>query len=172
MVRKLPQVISEKEFLEVLKGTEDKKYKMAFILGFYQAMRVSEVAKLRPEHIDRERGFIRIVQGKGKKDADIPIMPPTFQALRSGFKHIPIGVGVRQLQRAFKTACKSILSKDNLSFHTLRHSGATFWLNEKKVDMRNIQGLLRHSRITTTEIYTHINPGSMKKVFEEAWENE
>ena len=157
-MKKLPKTISESEFLEGTKKIKDNKHKIAFMLGFYQGMRVSEVVNLLPENIDRERGFIHIKEAKGNKDRDVPIMPPVL----SGLKHIPIGIGIRWLQK---------LSQRHygVPFHTFRHSGATFYLNDKKVDIRQIQQLLGHSRLDTTQIYTHINPTQLKNAFEEVW---
>src|SRR3989338_5258920 len=157
-MKKLPKTISESEFLEGTKKLKDNKHKIAFMLGFYQGMRVSEVVNLLPENIDRERGFIHIKEAKGNKDRDVPIMPPVL----SGLKHIPIGIGIRWLQK---------LSQRHygVNFHTFRHSGATFYLNDKKVDIRQIQQLLGHSRLDTTQIYTHINPTQLKNAFEEVW---
>lgn len=55
-----------------------------------------------------------------------------------------------------------------IHFHTLRHSGATFYLN-KGMNLREVQQLLGHSRIDTTTIYTHINPSDLQNKFKELW---
>ena len=158
MSSKIPKTITESEFLEKLKGVQDKKLKLAFMLGFYQGMRVSEVVNLKLENIDKERGFIHIIAGKGNKDRDIPIMSP----VKAGLKYLPLDIGVRWLQ-------KLSIRYFGVKFHTFRHSGATFYLNEKKIDIRQIQQLLGHSRLDTTQIYTHVNPSQLKTAFEEAW---
>ncbi|MEK6936347.1 MAG: tyrosine-type recombinase/integrase [Nanoarchaeota archaeon] len=161
-MKKLPKTISEAEFLDIIKQVKDNKTKIAFMLGFYEGLRVSEVIKLKPENIDKQRGFIHIIAGKGNKDRDIPIMPP----VESGLKHLPMDVGVRGLQKRFKRHFKS---HPELSFHSLRHSGATYYLNDKKVDIRQIQQLLGHSRLDTTQIYTHISPSQLKEAFGGIW---
>ena len=134
-MRKLPKTITEKELLQLVKATKPKKYKLAFMLGFYQCLRVSEVVKLLPEHVDKERGYLHLLQAKGAKDRDVPIAPPVLKGLK----------------------------------YLLRHSGATFCLNVLKIDVRHVQFMLGHARITTTEIYTHITPEAHKKRFDEAW---
>jgi integrase len=178
MARKLPVIITEKEFKEIIKelirrGNKAKnekkklrynKLKLAFMLGFYQCMRVSEVIKLKPEHIDERNGWIHILQAKGKKDRDIPIMPP----VRAGLKYLPIPYSIRTLQREIKKVCKSVLNKD-IHFHSLRGGGASFYLNEKKRDIRHIQEFLGHANISTTQIYTFVTPTNLKESFEEAW---
>jgi integrase/recombinase XerD len=156
--RVLPKTISEKDFLEALKKVDKPKVKQALLLGFYECMRVSEVAALQPGQVDKDRGFIHILQAKGRKDRDIPIMPP----VEKGLKYLPVGKDVRTLQRW----SKAILG---VKFHTLRHSGATYYLNEKKLGIRALQQLLGHSRLDTTQIYTHVTPDDLKKQFEEVW---
>src|SRR3990167_2575681 len=112
MSRKIPKTISETEFLEVIKKVKNNKSKLAFMLGFYQGLRVSEVINLKPENIDKERGFIHIIAGKGNKDRDIPIMPP----VESGLKHLPMEIGIRGLQKQFKRYFKF---HPGMSFHSL-----------------------------------------------------
>ena len=81
-MRVLPSTISESEFLEGIKKVKRPKLKLAFYLGFYQCMRVSEIVNLKPENINMNTGFIHIKQAKGNKDRDIPIMPPVKHGLR------------------------------------------------------------------------------------------
>ena len=152
-MRRIPVTISEDEFQLLIKNTKNKQHKLAFMLGFYQCMRVSEVVKLLPINIDIGRRLISIKEAKGQKDRNIPISPE----IQAGLKYLPVGIGIRALQIAFKNKAKKVLEKD-LHFHTLRHSGATHYLNNKKWSIRHIQVFLGHSRIDTTLIYTHINP--------------
>jgi len=151
MGRKLPETISEKEFISFIKNIDKKHYKLAFMLGFYCCLRVSEVVNLKPEHVDRGRRVIMIKQGKGKKDRNIPLPPQ----LVKGLSYLPVGVGDRALQIAFKKAAIKYLGRD-LHFHTLRHSGATHYLNKKKWNIRQVQQLLGHSQLSTTAVYTHV----------------
>lgn len=153
MVKKLPETITEKELIEILKNTKHKHHQLAFALGFYQCMRVSEVVNLLPENVDKGQKIIRIKQSKGKKDRNIPIAPQVM----NGLKHLPIKCGVRALQIAFNRKSMDVLKK-SLNFHVLRHSGATYYLNVKKWNLREVQVFLGHARISTTEVYTHINP--------------
>ncbi len=159
MKRKIPDTITEEQIHKVLKATKHNHHKLAFSLGFYQAMRISEVVNLKPEHIDKGRKLIGIKQAKGSKDRNIPIAKEVY----NGLKHLPINIGVRALQLAFNNISKQALGK-SLNFHLLRHSGATFYLNERKWDIRQVQVFLGHSRISTTEIYTHVNPENLVKL--------
>lgn len=155
-MRKIPNTISEKEFIEILKKTHKKNHRIAFILGFYGGMRVSEIVNLKSENIDKGQKLIRIKQGKGKKDRNIPIPPQST----GGLKYIPINIGVRALQHSFNKKSQEVLGK-KLNFHLLRHSGASYYINEKGWSTREIQVLLGHSKVSTTEIYTHIKPENL-----------
>jgi len=164
MPTKIPETITEEEFLKILKATRKKHHKLAFILGFYGCMRVSEIINLKPENVDRGQRIIRIKQAKGHKDRNIPIPQ---QAVK-GLSHLPIKCGVRALEIAFKNKSQKVLGKD-LHFHTLRHSGATYYLNKKKWDIRHVQQLLGHSKLSTTAIYTHVSP---ELLISKMWEEE
>lgn len=160
MSRKIPDTITEEELIQVVNATNKNSHKVAYLLGFYQCLRVSEVAKLKPEDIDRQQHIIKIKEAKGNKDRHIPIIKPlklNEQSILRALNKLPVGCGSRALQIAFKAKAKEVLGKD-LHFHTLRHSGATWLLNKKKWDMRHVQIFLGHSRIQTTMIYTHVNP--------------
>ena|SRR3989344_2712363 len=160
MKRKIPDTITEEELIKIVQATKKDNHRLAFLLGFYQSMRLSEIVKLRPENIDKSQHLIMIKQAKGNKDRHIPIIKPlklNEQTILRALSKLPVGCGDRALEIAFKNYAKKILSKD-LHFHTLRHSGATWLLNKKKWDIRKVQQFLGHSKIQTTEIYTHVNP--------------
>lgn len=156
MARKIPETISEEDLILILKTEKDERKKLAYALGFYECMRISEIVNLQQVHIDKGQKIIRIKQAKGSKDRNIPIAPQVFR----GLNKIPIGLGIRMLQISFNRITKKVL-KRKLNFHLLRHSGASYYLNKKKWDLRSVQVFLGHSRISTTEIYTHISPSNL-----------
>ena len=168
MKTKLFETITEDELVKVVQATKLTKYKLAFMLGFYQCMRVSEIAKLRQEHIDKNLKLIHIKQAKGHKDRNIPIAPEVFNKLR----YLPCGsdkakdFGVRAIQYAFTKATEKSLSR-RLNIHILRHSGITYYLTKKKWNTMQVQRLAGHSKSSITEIYTHINP---EDLVERMWE--
>lgn len=154
MKQTLPTIITEEELIKILKATKKQHHKLAFALGFYECMRISEVVKLQPEDVDKNLKLLHLIQAKGHKDRNIPIAKEVW----NGLKHLPIKCGIRALQIAFKNQCKKVLNKPELHFHTLRHSGITHYLVKKKWSSLEVQRMAGHSRITTTQIYTHINP--------------
>jgi integrase/recombinase XerD len=64
--------------------------------------------------------------------------------------------------KAFKRACRKVGVDEKIHFHSLRHSFASF-LVQKKVALYDVQKLLGHSSITTTEIYAHLNNDALKE---------
>jgi len=160
MSRKIPDTITEEELIKIVKATKEDKYKLAFLLGFYQAMRVSEVVKLKPKNIKKKSHLIEIKQSKGAKDRNIPIIKPiqlNDKAMLRALNKLPVGVGKRSLQRKLKQKALEVIDKD-IHFHTLRHSGATWLLNEKGWNVRQVQQFLGHAKLQTTQIYLHVNP--------------
>jgi integrase/recombinase XerD len=160
---KIPVVISEEDFKLILKATKKNDLKTAFRFGFYQGMRVSEVISLNREDVNIQTGFIHIRQGKGCKDRQIPIREEIIPYIR----YLPIKYTRQGLHKAIRTLALKVLNKD-IHFHTLRHSGATYYLNDLGVDIRFIQQFLGHSRLSTTQIYTHVNPQQLKNAFDNA----
>lgn len=171
MAQKLYEIITEDELKKVMESTKNNKHKLAFALGFYECLRVSEVACLRQEHVNKPLKLL-LIKGsdvsKGKKgakrgkDRNIPIAPEVFK----GLKYLPVGSdkakdnGVRALQIAFNKATKKALGH-RLNFHILRHSGITHYLTKKKWTSLEVQRLAGHSKVSITEIYTHINPENL-----------
>jgi len=156
MKLKIPETISEEELIKIIRDKEVKKNKkkvLAYCLGFYEGLRVSEVAKLNKTDFEPNTKLLWIRQAKGSKDRKVPIMKEIIGLIR----HLPINVSVRTLQRWIKQDAKRIIEKD-IHFHTLRHSCATRLLNKKKWDVRQVQIFLGHSDIAVTQIYTHVNP--------------
>jgi len=158
-MRKIPETISEKELIKIVTAPKIKKnHKSAFIISFYLCLRVSEIVKLLSENVDKGKHIVHILQAKGKKDRDIVIVKPLLLTTKTIFQaldRLPVGCGVRALEKAFKRYAKKVLGR-NLHYHCLRHSGATWLLNEKGWDIRKIQQHLGHSKLATTEIYTHV----------------
>jgi len=167
-MRKIPEFITEEELISIIKKTKKEHHKLAFLLGFYQCMRISEIVKLMQIDIDKNSKIIKVhgsMSGggaKGDKDRNIPIAPEIIR----GIKNLPIGCGVRSLQRAFKIAARKAGIVKKLHFHSLRHSGATYYLNIKGWDIRLVQQFLGHARLDTTQIYTHVTP---KNLIDKMW---
>lgn len=172
--RGLPKVLSINEIKEILQATKNLKHKTILVFIYSSGLRVSEVVKIKMNHIDIERKMLRIPQGKGKKDrysivSDIALL--YLRAYNSKYKTTnwlfpgrgESHLSVRSVQMIFKKAIKNTNIKKDLSVHSLRHSFATHLL-ENGTDIRYIQEFLGHKSTTTTEIYTHVSKTQYKKI--------
>jgi integrase/recombinase XerD len=143
------------------------------------AMRRSELCRLRVHDIDSQRMMIRIHQGKGRRDRDVPLSPKLLETLRiywrwmkpdtflfpgtvKGWRaDVPITPNVVWL--ACQHAARVAGISKHLSPHTLRHSCATHLL-EAGADLRTIQFLLGHARLEHTLVYLHLSRKHLQAV--------
>ncbi len=163
--RKFPVCVSFEEFEKIIKVTKNKRYKLAFMLGWMSGLRISEVVKLPPPtEEDLNYGKLRIENAKGGKDRTAPL-PKGFRTeylklmpLVNHFKNK--SSAIRSIQIAFKRASKRAgVTKDKPSvhFHSLRHGFATNALS-KGIPLHDVRTLLGHANISTTNIYLEVNP--------------
>ena len=147
-------------------------------LLFATGIRISELCNLKVSDIDLKTGVIKVL-GKGKRERIIQICNTDIKSLLKKYRKLYINhikddeyVFINRLGQPISTQSvrlmlrqyvqKSGISK-NVTPHTFRHTFATLLL-EENVDIRYIQSLLGHSTITTTQLYTHINTGSQKRI--------
>jgi len=164
--KKLPVAISVEEFTNLMRVTTSPTHRVAFLLGFGAGLRISEITHLEKRDFDFQGKKILVRQGKGSKDRVVPL-PKSFR--RSYLEEIPIKIGVRALQKGFKSSANAfrlILDKPTIHFHSLRHGFATR-LAEKGTPVHLIKGLMGHSNISTTNVYLEVNPQEALKWYEE-----
>lgn len=143
-------------------------------------LRVSELTHLRLGDIFWEDGYVRVM-GKRSKQRLVPISDEAMRCLRLWLQWRPLLAttlsedylfinqrGGKALSRmaVFSTverAARQAGINKNISPHTLRHSFATHLL-EGGADIRQVQELLGHENIATTEIYTHLNSQHLSEV--------
>ncbi len=152
------------------------KYRAALSISYGAGLRAAEVCNLKigdivPEarlrHDDSDRMLIHVEQGKGRKDRKVMLSPALLDLLRAWWREArPEGwlfpgkprinpISPRQLNRAFTSAKHMAGIAKPATLHTLRHSFATHLL-EANTDVRVIQVLLGHAKLTTTAQYTHV----------------
>ena len=174
--KRIPTVLTKDEVKALFEALNTKKSRLMISLMYATGMRVSELISLKINDLNFEERIGNIQQGKGKKDRFFNIPDFLFLELKNSAERerndgrIFLFSGwdgkkmsARNLQKIVKTATKKAGIKKDIHCHTLRHSFATHLL-EDGTDIRFIQHLLGHSSISTTELYTHISPASIKKI--------
>ena len=180
---KVPLVLSKKEIKRILAMAPSQKARVMLSLAYGCGMRAGEVVRLKVGDIDGEQKIIRIVQSKGRKDRNVMLPSDILGLLRAWWKERPSGqdknvprpervlfpgyrgkhLSARQISRLFKqTALEAGITKP-VTPHTLRHSFATHLL-ERGVDIRVIQALLGHTKLTTTARYASVATGMIAAV--------
>jgi len=167
--RKLPVVLSVEEVAELMAAVPGPglKYRAALGISYGAGLRASEVCNLKVTDIDSDRMLIHVDEGKGGKDRKAMLSPALLDLLRDYWREArPQGwlfpgkpkinpLTPRQLNRAFTSAKHMAGIAKPATLHTLRHSFATHLL-EANTDVRVIQVLLGHAKLSTTARYAHV----------------
>ena len=177
--RKMPATLSEAEVAKLVAapagGDARSLRDRALLELFYSSgLRVSELAALTLQQIDLQQGFLRVF-GKGAKERVVPVGGKACLALAaylaSGRPHLvkprtgsqfflnKNGTGLSRvaLWMIVKAHAKRAGIAKNVKPHALRHSFATHLLTGG-ADLRAIQEMLGHASISTTQIYTAVEP--------------
>jgi len=147
-------------------------------LLYASGLRVSELAGLDLDDVDRDASTVRVL-GKGRKERIVPFGEAAARALeahltqRGGapgplFRNARGGrLGVRSLHAIVRARARAVGITRRVSPHTLRHTFATHML-DAGADLRLIQDLLGHSRLSTTQRYTHVSTDQLMRVYDAA----
>jgi integrase/recombinase XerD len=176
--RKLPTVLSMEQVEKIIYAPANLKHRLMLMTAYSAGLRASEVINLKPEHIDSERMLIKIVDGKGRKDRYTMLstrllgqlrfyyqqcQPKTYLFPSSFKKRKNTPLHYESLRSVYEMARKNAGVKKGKGIHTLRHSFATHLL-EAGFDIRKIQVLMGHSRLSTTMIYLHVSRETLSKI--------
>ncbi|MEZ2121037.1 MULTISPECIES: tyrosine recombinase XerC [unclassified Corynebacterium] len=186
--RHLPRVLRIDEAACVLESvdadTEPEQLRDRAMLEFLyaSAVRISELCGLDVSDVDLSTRMARVT-GKGGKQRVLPFGPTAAAAvgawLDTGRGHLACAtenalfVGVRggrinprQVRRIVQAAAVTA-GTDGLTPHGIRHSAATHLL-DGGADIREVQELLGHSSLQTTQIYTHVSTARLGEAFRQA----
>jgi integrase/recombinase XerD len=176
--RKLPTVLTKEQVWKIICAPENLKHRLILMTTYAAGLRASEVIALKPKHIESERMLIKVKDGKGKKDRYTMLSVKLLDELRCYYRKcrpqtylFPSSFGKRKdkplsyetVRSIYEKARKSAGVKKGVGLHTLRHSFATHLL-EAGYDIRKIQVLMGHSRLSTTMIYLHVSRETLSKV--------
>jgi site-specific recombinase XerD len=168
---KLPTVLSKEEVQRMIECTTNLMHR-AMLLTLYSAgLRRSELCRLKVEDVDSQRMMIRIRNGKGGRDREVPLSGKLLEVLREYWrwkkpmeylfpsdqqKRVGQPVTDKVIWWLCRKATREAGIKKRVSPHTLRHSYATHML-EAGADLRTIQVLLGHQDVQDTVVYLHLS---------------
>lgn len=184
--RRLPRPLRIDDVIRLLDGiaTETNlglRDRALFELLYGGGLRVSEAVGLNVEDIDLEQGLV-LVRGKGRRERLCPIgmiatnwvrrllgerQPRRLDESAVFLNHAGSRLSTRSVDRLFQGYARALGMDAEASPHSLRHSFATHLL-ERGADLRSVQELLGHRRLTTTQIYTQVTQERLLDVYNEA----
>ncbi len=145
-------------------------------LLYASGLRVSELTGLDVDDLDRAESTVRVV-GKGRKERIVPFGSRAARALERCLARRERGplfvnarggrLSTRSVRVIVRRAARAAGITRRVSPHTLRHTFATHLL-DAGADLRAIQELLGHSRLSTTQRYTHVGADQLMRVYDGA----
>jgi integrase/recombinase XerD len=188
--QRVPQVLSPEMIDQLLAAprTHDplwRRDQALLELLYATGCRASEVSNLRPDDVHLSQGFC-LARGKGDKERLVPLGRRAIEAVQEYLHHersklvesaaVPpryllLSRRGRRLRREriwelVKQYALRIGAPQSISPHTLRHSFATHLL-AGGADLRQVQEMLGHASIRTTQIYTHVDHTRLKRIHQQ-----
>lgn len=181
--RKLPHFLYLDQVEGLLRAPDDTdllgcRDKVILELLYGSGLRVSELVGLNRENLDLDGELIRVL-GKGSKERVVPVTNYAIQAIKIYLEmradHNQALLlnyqGTRLSERSVRRILDKLVTKVSLEQHVnphmLRHSFATHLL-DGGADLRSVQELLGHKKLSSTQIYTHLTRERLKEVFTQA----
>jgi len=183
--RRIPPHLDEADVakLVAVEGDRDGDVRARAILELLYAtgIRCAELVGLDLPEVDLDGRFVRVL-GKGRKERMVPFGAPAERALR---EYLPVRArwrprtdalfvnarGGRLTDRSVRAVVQrrvlQVAVAQRISPHGLRHSFATHLL-ERGADLRSIQELLGHARLSTTQRYTHLDTRHILEIYSKA----
>ena len=172
----VPPYFSLLDFTKVISAIDKEWFRQVLIVAVLTGMRRGELLNLRWSDIDLEKRLI-CVQSKGNfrtkngRRRIIPMNPHVFDVIsllsKNQGEYVFTCEGEKILDRGLSLRFKRLVRKLKLNkalyFHSLRHSFAS-WLVQEGVSLYDIQKLLGHSNIRVTEKYSHLVPEQLHNI--------
>ena len=180
--KRLPEILTLEEIKKIINSfdhtPENRRNQMICKMLIATGARISEILNLEIKNIENtDFEFVKVF-GKGSKYRYIPIYPELENELKEYINvyrsHLKSSVGSFLLfpgirrENFWKVLNKHALNvgiEKKIHPHLFRHSTATLLL-ENGADIRMVQEILGHASIKTTEIYTHVEKSTLKKIYE------
>ena len=191
--KKLPKHLSIEEAIRFIESPDletdlGKRDRAMLELMYATGVRVAELTTLNVADVDFQNQLIRVT-GKRRKQRIVPFGDPAGEAIRNylGVRekvlfNAPVSkrdedalflnyqgtrITTRSVGRMVEKYIRICAGMHNISPHALRHSFATHLL-DSGADLRDIQELLGHARLSTTQVYTHVSMEKLIEVYDKA----
>jgi integrase/recombinase XerC len=186
--QKLPDVMTAEQANALLDGVATRKIerpfpardRAIFEMLYGCGLRVSELAGLNLEDVDRSEGWVR-ARGKGRKERQVPIPAKAAEALERYLTERPVArderaiflnhrkqrLTPRGIHGIVKLYATLLAGDSSIHPHSFRHAYATHLLADG-ADLRAIQELLGHARLSTTQKYTQVSLTDLMAVYDKA----
>lgn len=165
--RPLPKAPPPQAIEAFLAEVKDPQKKAMVYFMLKAGCRFSEVANLRWEYVDIDRGVIIAMKTKGSKPRIIVIPDEAMEYIKTNYRatgyifpNPKTGKPYTTLKNLFRAACRRA-GIEKITPHMLRHFFATDLL-ERTHDLRLVQEALGHEQLSTTEIYTKVTVERLK----------
>ncbi len=187
--RRLPEVLSVDEVKQIVEAPDAQtpaglRDRAILECLYATGMRVSELVALTRRQLIPEAGLVRIF-GKGSKERLVPVGKPALKVLERYMKSArPLFMRMRKetedrlflnqrggpisrmgVYNIVKKAARDAGVRKKVYPHIFRHSFATHLL-EGGADLRDVQEMLGHVSILTTEIYTHVDRTLLQRTYD------
>jgi site-specific recombinase XerD len=183
---RIPDIVSIDEAYQISTSTRKLSYRVLFFTIYSMGLRLGEGLRIQTGDIDSVNMRVHIRNAKGNKDRLVPLPKKTLQVLRRfwavhkhptfifpnrkrGLKNahlVKSHLNIGGAQEAMRAVVKELNIKKKITCHSLRHSFATHLL-EAGVDLREVQQILGHASLKTTEIYTQLTTKTAKRADEQ-----
>jgi integrase/recombinase XerC len=191
--KKLPKHLSIEEAIRFIEAPDletdlGKRDRAMLELMYATGVRVAELTTLNLADVDFRNQLVRVT-GKRRKQRIVPFGEPAADAIRSYLTvrdkflfNAPVSkrddealflnyqgtrITTRSVGRMVEKYIRICAGMHNISPHALRHSFATHLL-DSGADLRDIQELLGHARLSTTQVYTHVSMEKLVAVYDKA----
>ena len=179
----LPTTLTVDEAFRLMESpAKNKKLRDCAILEllYSSGLRVGELVGLNPNQLELDLGIVKVM-GKGRKERIVPVGLKAVEALKAYLEERgaldgegPLFInsrGGRLTARSVGRLTKKYTQRSGIfrkiSPHSLRHSFATHLL-DAGADIREIQEMLGHASLSTTQRYTHLSLGKLMEVYDKA----
>src|SRR5260370_29044536 len=189
--KKLPRHLSIEEVIRFIESPDSetdlgKRDRAMLELMYATGVRVAELTTLDLHDVDFQNKLIRVT-GKRRKERIVPFGDQAHDALKNYLEvrakflnQAPVSlrepealflnyqgtrITTRSVGRMVEKYIRVCAGMHDLSPHALRHSFATHLL-DSGADLRDIQELLGHARLSTTQIYTHVSMETLIEVYD------